>query len=192
MTHVAVPRINDFFKLILNIIMSMKLLLSSVLLFGLLVSCKSNDDGSFIPCKEPDPCDCNIRSEGGCDDPIEQECTDPDPCECDDPPASCEQGNEDFLTVSLDPNTTFQTIESFGASDAWSIQFVGKNWPDSKKEAIAQLLFSTEMDESSNPKGIGLTAWRFNIGGGSAEQGSASNISDEWRRAESKNMVVKQ
>ncbi|MEQ8474493.1 MAG: glycoside hydrolase [Marinoscillum sp.] len=165
--------------------MSIRLLLSGVLLFSLLVSCKSNDDVSFIPCKEPDPCDCNIRPEGGCDDPVDTECTEPDPCECDDPPASCEQGNEDFLTVSLDPSTTFQTIESFGASDAWSIQFVGKNWPNTKKEAIAQLLFSTEMDESSNPKGIGLTAWRFNIGGGSSEQGSASNIGDEWRRAES-------
>lgn len=78
-----------------------------------------------------------------------------------------------------------QTIRSFGASDAWSCQFIGKNWPESKKQQIADLLFSTELDENQNPMGIGLSAWRFNIGAGSAEQGANSDINDEWRRAES-------
>jgi hypothetical protein len=53
-----------------------------------------------------------------------------------------------------------------------------------KREQIAELLFSTDTDENQNPKGIGLSGWRFNIGGGSAEQGVASEIGDEWRRAE--------
>lgn len=89
------------------------------------------------------------------------------------------------VTVTVNPSRKFQTIQNFGASDAWSTQFVGKNWPLSKREEMAELLFSTEADQFGHPKGIGLTSWRFNIGAGSAEQGASSNISDEWRRAES-------
>ncbi|MCE7057558.1 xylanase [Algoriphagus sp. AGSA1] len=77
-----------------------------------------------------------------------------------------------------------QIIEHFGASDAWSTQFVGL-WPDEKKRAIAQLLFSMEDDAEGSPKGIGLSLWRFNVGAGSAGQGEESGIRDEWRRAES-------
>jgi O-glycosyl hydrolase len=79
--------------------------------------------------------------------------------------------------VRIDANKPHQTIANFAASDAWAGQFVG-NWPTAKKEAIADLLFSQE-------KGIGLSMWRFNIGAGSTEQGDASGIKDEWRRAES-------
>ncbi|MFP9114400.1 glycoside hydrolase family 30 protein [Flavobacterium sp. RHBU_3] len=91
---------------------------------------------------------------------------------------------EQGITLTIDDATTYQTMEHFGASDAWSCQFVG-NWPDSKKNAIADLLFSTQNDASGNPLGIGLSIWRFNVGAGSAEQGAASGIGDEWRRAES-------
>lgn len=77
-----------------------------------------------------------------------------------------------------------QTIHNFGASDAWSCQFVGKNWPLQKRVAIADLLFSTELQPDGSPAGIGLSAWRFNIGGGSAGQGNSSDIRDEWRRAD--------
>lgn len=91
--------------------------------------------------------------------------------------------NGDHLVLEVDEINTYQTIEHFGASDAWSIQFVG-TWPDAKKTAIADLLFSKETDEAGNPEGIGLSLWRFNVGAGSAEQGQASGINDEWRRAE--------
>lgn len=77
-----------------------------------------------------------------------------------------------------------QTIDGFGASDAWRCQMVGKYWPEEKKNAIADLLFSRETDEKGNPCGIGLSIWRFYLGAGSMEQGSQSSISDEWRRAE--------
>ena len=90
----------------------------------------------------------------------------------------------DYLKLTLQPDNEKQIIHNFGASDAWSCQFVGKNWPLEKRQHIADLLFSTAMDESGQPRGIGLSAWRFNIGGGSAEQGSESNIGDPWRRAE--------
>ena len=86
--------------------------------------------------------------------------------------------------IQIDLSQEMQTIDGFGASDAWRTQFVGKNWPIEKRNAIADLLFSKEMDASGNPKGIGLSMWRFYLGAGSMEQGANSNISDEWRRAE--------
>ncbi|RYD93447.1 MAG: xylanase, partial [Sphingobacteriales bacterium] len=88
------------------------------------------------------------------------------------------------MVLNIDDATAYQSIEHFGASDAWSCQFVG-NWPSDKKNAIADLLFSQNNDEAGNPIGIGLSLWRFNVGAGSAEQGAASGIGDEWRRAES-------
>jgi O-glycosyl hydrolase len=89
------------------------------------------------------------------------------------------------LKITIDKNKVFQTIDGFGASDAWRCQFVGKNWPDEKREKIAELLFSKELDKNGNPKGIGLSLWRFYIGAGTTEQGADSDIKDEWRRAES-------
>lgn len=90
---------------------------------------------------------------------------------------------EGKLNIRIDIKNTYQTIDNFGASDCWSVQFVG-NWPDAKRNAMADLLFSQELDSSGKPKGIGLSIWRFNIGGGSTEQGEASGISTDWRRAE--------
>jgi O-glycosyl hydrolase len=91
-------------------------------------------------------------------------------------------GNE-IISVNIDTEVTFQTIHNFGASDAWSCQFVG-NWPEAQKNRIADLLFSLEEKEDGSPKGIGLSCWRFNIGGGSADQKGDTKIGDPWRRAE--------
>jgi O-glycosyl hydrolase len=77
-----------------------------------------------------------------------------------------------------------QTIQNFGASDAWNTDKIGKYWPGVKKEKLAELLFSDKKDEIGNPSGIGLSAWRFNIGAGTAEQGNTSRISNESRRTE--------
>lgn len=87
-------------------------------------------------------------------------------------------------TLKISSSQELQTIDGFGASDAWRCQMVGKYWPQEKKNQIADLLFSRELDESGNPLGIGLSMWRFYIGAGSMEQGAESDISDEWRRAE--------
>ncbi|MBN3584382.1 xylanase [Algoriphagus aestuarii] len=87
------------------------------------------------------------------------------------------------VVLSLDTASKFQTIDHFGASDAWSIQFVG-TWPEDKREAISTLLFSQEMNQGK-PTGIGLSMWRMNLGAGTAAQGSESGIKDEWRRANS-------
>ncbi len=84
------------------------------------------------------------------------------------------------LTVTIDTGDLRQTIRNFGASDAWSTQFVGQ-WPLAKREAIADLLFETGFDENKDPRGIALSTWRFNIGAGSSRQ---TNIRDVWRRAD--------
>ncbi|HML73568.1 MAG TPA: glycoside hydrolase [Anaerohalosphaeraceae bacterium] len=84
------------------------------------------------------------------------------------------------LTVTVDVQTMHQKMQSFGASDCWSIQYVG-NWPSTKTNGIADLLFSKDLDYNNKPRGIGLSLWRVNLGAGSARQ---SNIYDAWRRAD--------
>ena len=84
------------------------------------------------------------------------------------------------LTVTVDIGRTRQQMLGFGASDCWSIQHVGR-WPQTKRAAIADLLFETGLDGSNKPTGIGLSVWRFNLGAGSSRQ---DKISRPWRRAD--------
>jgi hypothetical protein len=106
--------------------------------------------------------------------------------------SSCEKdsgGNNEEPTLEgnlifIDPAVEMQKIEGFGASDSWRVQFVGKNWPLEKRNAMADILFSKDLKEDGSPEGIGLSLWRFYIGAGSAEQGDASDIQNSWRRAE--------
>ncbi len=44
---------------------------------------------------------------------------------------------DNVINVTIDPSSTYQTVRNFGASDAWSTQFVGKNWPAYKKDKIS-------------------------------------------------------
>ncbi|WP_028611464.1 glycoside hydrolase [Paenibacillus harenae] len=83
--------------------------------------------------------------------------------------------------VTVDASKTFQKIDNFGASDAWSMEPLGKDWTEDNKSRVADLLFSRE-------KGIGLSAWRFNIGAGSTETDQAI-ITNPWRRSEAFKMV---
>lgn len=89
--------------------------------------------------------------------------------------------NSSVIDLTVDFSREYQTIEHFGASDAWSINPTIKQWLQRDDHAsidrLADLLFSTS-------EGIGLSAWRFNIGAGSAEQGVESQIPDPLRRAE--------
>ncbi len=86
--------------------------------------------------------------------------------------------------VVFDMANIYQTIQGFGASDAWNTDPVGDYWNILVKNDIAKKLFSKSVDASGNPLGIGLSRWRFNIGGGSAEQGDNANIEMPERRAE--------
>jgi len=92
-----------------------------------------------------------------------------------DPPVAELTGPFD-AEVAVDASITYQTIDNFGASDAWSMDPIGKHWTEENKHRVADLLFSRE-------KGIGLSAWRFNIGAGSAVTDKGI-IPDPWRRAE--------
>jgi O-glycosyl hydrolase len=75
------------------------------------------------------------------------------------------------ISVQIDALAAIQTIEGFGAASAWWAQDVG-GWEDDKRSLVADLLFDQE-------KGIGLSFYRYNIGGG-----DGLNIQDTWRRAE--------
>lgn len=75
----------------------------------------------------------------------------------------------------IDTDNPQQQILHFGASDAWSMQFTGL-WPQAQQEEIADWLFSSENDAQGQPRGIGLSIWRFNLGAGSSEQGDSSQI----------------
>ena len=84
-------------------------------------------------------------------------------------------------TYVIDTKHPQQTIEHFGASDAWSMQNIGL-WENEKEvNKIADWLFSTENDANGQPLGIGLSLWRFNLGAGSAEQGDSSYINKGTR-----------
>ena len=74
-----------------------------------------------------------------------------------------------------------QTIEHFGASDAWSMQNIGLWDNEAEQQKIADWLFSTENDINGQPRGIGLSIWRFNLGAGSAYQGDSSQINKGTR-----------
>src|SRR6478609_3415782 len=74
--------------------------------------------------------------------------------------ATCGYGQENKIRINVNLEKTFQTIDHFGASDAWSCQFVG-NWPEKKKNSIADYLFSLDTLNDGGPKGIGLSMWRF-------------------------------
>lgn len=83
-------------------------------------------------------------------------------------------------TYVVNPDIRYQTIDGFGASDAWSMRFVG-TMPHVVQSEVADLLFSSETGRDGNPKGIGLSIWRFNIGAGSVEQGDDSQINYDTR-----------
>lgn len=88
------------------------------------------------------------------------------------------------VTFTIDTRKTAQTIDNIGASGAWFSEGIGKYWPEAKKERMAELLFSKAFDASGNPLGIGLSCFRFNIGGGTAEQGDSSGIRNLLKRVE--------
>lgn len=73
-----------------------------------------------------------------------------------------------------------QTIDGFGASDAWSMWRIGE-WEDSLQQQVADWLFSSEIFADGSPKGIGMSIWRFNAGAGSATQGDSAQINHDTR-----------
>ncbi len=87
------------------------------------------------------------------------------------------------VKLNLDTSQKHQIIESFGASGAWWSQDVG-GWSEANddgiipREEIAKLLFDKK-------EGIGLLAYRYNMGAGSADNKTSTGITDFWRKAQS-------
>ncbi|RYE51593.1 MAG: beta-glycosidase [Sphingobacteriales bacterium] len=94
-------------------------------------------------------------------------------------------GNDTLITVQIDLQKKAQVIDNFGSSGCWFSEGIGKYWPDAKRQKIAELLFSRKLDAGGQPQGIGLSAWRFNIGAGTLEQGDSSGIKDFRKRSDS-------
>lgn len=89
--------------------------------------------------------------------------------------AMANNNSHGVVSYVVDPDSAAQQIEHFGASDAWSMQFIGL-WNEKEKQKTADWLFSMDTDANGKPKGIGLSVWRFNLGAGSVEQGDSSYI----------------
>ena len=63
-------------------------------------------------------------------------------------------------SITIDPQTQYQTFDGWGTSLVWFANVIG-GWSKEKREAISDLLFDTE-------NGLGLNIVRYNIGGGDA------------------------
>jgi hypothetical protein len=83
------------------------------------------------------------------------------------PLSAAPQATRDIVHLDIE----HQEIDHFGASDCWSMQRVG-TWSEANRSRVADLLFS-------RTEGIGLTCWRFNIGGGINPK-----ITHPWRSPE--------
>lgn len=86
--------------------------------------------------------------------------------------------------ITIDTRDTAQRIDNFGASAAWFSEFVGSSWSLKTREKLAEWLFSNAIDRHGDPRGIALSSFRFNLGGGTMEQGDSSGIKDFRRRAD--------
>ncbi|MCU0718429.1 MAG: hypothetical protein MUC83_01900 [Pirellula sp.] len=83
--------------------------------------------------------------------------------------------------LQIDPEVTHQSIDGFGASDAWTVNPMVNRWMREGNEGAIEDLADQLFSDKS---GIGLSAWRFNIGAGSSLQGAESLIPDPLRRVE--------
>ncbi|TKC06578.1 beta-glycosidase [Pedobacter polaris] len=95
------------------------------------------------------------------------------------------QQSNPVVKLKLDLTKSAQVIENFGSSGCWYSESVGNFWPSDKKNKIAELLFSQKINDNGSLAGIGLSAWRFNVGAGTLEQGNNSGIKDFNRRTDS-------
>ncbi len=77
----------------------------------------------------------------------------------------------EMAAIRLNPAERHQEMEGFGTSGCWWSQDVG-TWDVSVRDQVSDWLFDKE-------KGIGLTQYRFNAGGGGLNEAR-----DPWRRVE--------
>ena len=101
---------------------------------------------------------------------------------CSSPYAQVQDKDDLKFTIHLDQPV--QQIRNIGSSGCWYSEEIGARWPIEKKQRIAELLFSRSFNKNGQPKGIGLSAFRYNIGAGTTEQGDSSGIADPSHRVE--------
>ena len=77
-------------------------------------------------------------------------------------------------TITLDESKTYQTMEGFGASSAWTYQALGAIEDEEVKEQAMEMLYGDS--------GLKLDTFRYNIGGGGTE---VSGYPDPLRGAQS-------
>lgn len=76
-------------------------------------------------------------------------------------------------TLTIDDETTYQTVTGWGSSSAWFSQEVPQN--SQTATTLASELYSED--------GLGLTIYRYNIGGGSADLGCYNGSNTETQSA---------
>jgi O-glycosyl hydrolase len=86
--------------------------------------------------------------------------------------------------ITIDVHRKAQVIDNIGSSGAWFSEGIANSWPPAVREQMARWLFSKATKPDGCPEGIGLSCWRFNIGGGTTEQGDSSGIIDSRKRVE--------
>ena len=76
----------------------------------------------------------------------------------------------DVVTVTLHADKLHQEIHSIGSNDSFGTEVLGR-WGGSIRDRITQLLFDGDLDDVGQPRGIGLSGWRFRFGAGSVHTG---------------------
>jgi O-glycosyl hydrolase len=88
----------------------------------------------------------------------------------------------DETVFTLDFSRRVQTIENIGSSTGMHGDYMAKHWAPETVDQIAELLLSRDSDEAGRPKGIGLSCFRIQIGGGA--EGPESGVKAPWRRTD--------
>jgi hypothetical protein len=84
------------------------------------------------------------------------------------------------LAFTVEFNEEAQRIDNIGASTGMHGNYIARHWNTEIVDAIADLLFSREVDAFGGPQGIGLSSFRMQIEAGA--EGEAGGIKLKWRR----------
>ncbi|MBC2593675.1 hypothetical protein H5P28_05305 [Ruficoccus amylovorans] len=90
--------------------------------------------------------------------------------------------HSEAINVTVDFGQRLQMIDNIGSSTGMHGDYIAREWDQSVVDQIADLLFSQELDDKGQPKGIGLSSFRMQIGAGAS--GDESGISRVWRRTD--------
>ncbi len=90
---------------------------------------------------------------------------------------SCYLAIRTNISVELDTATSYQTLEGFGASSAWTYQDLGAIEDTATQKEIIEMLYGNS--------GMRLNIFRYNVGAGSIEIKDSLAYSDTGRMSES-------